>query len=148
MSTTNSINIVATSGAPLTAYNEFVSFTPTVSGTTVAGAGTYTTQAGRYTRIGNLIHITCNIVWTAHTGTGNLILTALPFTVRNQASYTPLASVNTISVAWPAGADGIVGQFTLNTTSMALIVMRDNNTNLSIAMDTAGTLQVSGYYIT
>lgn len=146
--TTNSLNIVSSSGTQLDKfYSEFVTWTPTISGATAAGVGTYTTQFGRYTRIGQLVFVTCQIVWTAHTGTGNMLLTALPFTVRNVASYVPLASLNTINIDWPAGADGIVGQFTLNTTQMEFIVMRDNNTNLNIAIDAAGTVNMSGFYV-
>jgi hypothetical protein len=130
------------------AYVEFGTWTPVIAGATVAGAGTYTTQVGRYSQVGKTIYVTCEVVWTAHTGTGNMLLTGLPQTVRTLASYTPLASLNTINIDWPAGTDGIVGQLTQNTTQMELIAMRDNNTNLNIAMDAAGTVRMSGTYVT
>ena len=147
---TNSLNITCSSATEqLGTYLEFVSFTPTVSGSTVAGAGTYTTQLGRYTKVGKLVFIETNIVWTAHTGTGNLLLTSLPFTVRNQASYVPYApTVNLINAPLGAGVAFIVCQFTLNTTQGSLLGIRNNNTNLATAMDVAATLQVSGWYVT
>lgn len=148
MSTTNSSNIVALSGTPLIVYNEFVSFTPTIAGTTIAGVGTYTTQFGRYTRIGNLIHVDVQVVWTAHTGTGSMLLTALPFTVRNTASYTPYAAVNLQNAVTGGAVLYVVAQFTLNTTQAALMGIRSNNTNLATAMDAAATLRFSGCYIT
>ena len=130
------------------AYVEFGTWTPVITGATVAGVGTYTTQFGRYSQIGKVIYVTCEVVWTAHTGTGNMLLTGLPQAVRTQANYTPLASLNTISIDWPAGTGGIVGQFTQATSQMSLICLRDNNTNLNIAMDAAGTLRMSGFYVT
>lgn len=148
--TTNSLNILSSSSTEqLLAYSEFVSFTPTISGSTTAGVGTYTTQVGRYTKIGKLVFIETNLTWTAHTGTGNMLLTALPFTVRNQANYLPYApTVNLINAALGAGVAYIVCQFTLNTTQGALLGIRNNNTNLATALDTAATLQVSGWYVT
>lgn len=149
MSQTNCCNILSAATPSLVDYNEFVAFTPTISGSTVAGAGTYTTQLGRYTQIGKMVFIQVNITWTAHTGTGNMLLTGLPFTVRNQASYVPIAAVvNLISAPYPAGTVSIVGQFTLNTTQMALLASRSNNTNLNVAIDAAATIQVSGNYVT
>lgn len=146
--TINSAGIVSTASLPLTVYNEFVSWTPTVSGTTTAGTGTYTLQFGRYTKIGAMVFINANISWTAHTGTGNLLLSSLPFTVRNTTNYVPLATVNFININLPAGTQGALGQFTLNTTNMSLFSYRDVNTNSQVAMDTAGQIQVSGWYIT
>jgi hypothetical protein len=67
-------------------------FTPVIVGTTSAGTGTYTLQAGWYTKIGNQVFITITIRWTAHTGTGNMKITGLPFTsnnaTTNPATYT------------------------------------------------------------
>ena len=149
MSINNSVNIITASGTPsLAAYNEFVSWTPTISGTTVAGAGTYTTQFGRYTQIGKMIFVTAQIVWTAHTGTGNMLITNLPFTVRNTASYTPYATVNLQNAATGAAVLFVVAQFALNTTQAAITGIRSNNTNLATAMDAAATLIFSGWYIT
>jgi hypothetical protein len=52
--------------------NQRGAFTPTISGTTVAGAGTYTIQKGRYRLTGEGVKVDALITWTAHTGTGNL----------------------------------------------------------------------------
>lgn len=54
-------------------------FTPTAAGSSSAGVGTYTNQTGVYTRIGRIVHVYITISWTAHTGTGNLKITGLPF---------------------------------------------------------------------
>lgn len=54
-------------------------FTPTVSGSTFAGAATYSDQVGRYTRIGNRVFFSVYLHWTAHTGTGVPKVGGLPF---------------------------------------------------------------------
>lgn len=68
------------SGIP---YVDWTSFTPTLFGGTVAGVTTYTAQVGQYTRIGNLVIVHFFIQITAMTGTGDLTLGGLPFTVNN-----------------------------------------------------------------
>ncbi len=55
-------------------------FTPTVIGTTTAGVGTYSTQIGKYTKVGRQVTVLINCTWSAHTGTGNLRLAGLPVT--------------------------------------------------------------------
>ena len=59
--------------------------TPTVIGTTVAGTGTYTSQTGKWARHGNLVYFNLAVTWTAHTGTGNLELTGLPYAATDRA---------------------------------------------------------------
>ena len=54
-------------------------WTPVAIGTTTAGTGTYTTQSGSYTKVGRLVTIICEIAWSAHTGTGNVVIGGLPF---------------------------------------------------------------------
>ena len=58
-------------------------WTPTVIGTTTAGTGTYSTQNGQYTKVGNMVTATSYVEWSAHTGTGNMQLGGLPFTTLN-----------------------------------------------------------------
>jgi len=146
MPTTNSCNVVQTPSNTFVRYDEMVAFTPTISGTTVAGVGTYTTQVGFYTRIGNQVFVTANVVWTAHTGTGNMLLTALPFTVRNTASYTPAGIVNEANFPTGAGVLYLIAEFTINTTQAAIQGVRSNNTNLATVIDPAATLRVNGWY--
>ena len=54
-------------------------WTPVIEGSSTAGTGTYTLQYGTYTRIGNRVYYTFNVTWSAHTGTGRLMLANLPF---------------------------------------------------------------------
>ncbi len=81
-SASNTLTVGAISLASGTTDLDFYqqsTFTPTVVGSTVAGVGTYTTRTGKYTRIGNIVVFQIQIVLTAHTGTGDMSITGLPY---------------------------------------------------------------------
>lgn len=88
--TTNAVNLTvgqisfpstqnASAGANTLDDYEEGTFTPVVSGTGTAGAATYTAQVGIYTKIGNVVIFRLLMSWSAHTGTGNLTVSGLPF---------------------------------------------------------------------
>lgn len=93
LSGSNGVSVGNTANASATVLDWYQegTFTPVAIGTTAAGTGTYTTQLGSYTRIGNAVTIRIQIGWSAHTGTGNLALQGLPFT--NTGVITPLAVI-------------------------------------------------------
>lgn len=128
-------------------YIDQGSWTPTISGSTVAGAGTYTVQNGLYTRIANLVFLSGTVTWTAHTGTGNMLITNLPFTSRNVAGYhyDLIAILSQISL--PAGVVEINAELTGNSTTVVLEATRNNNTNLPVGMDATGTVDLTGFYL-
>jgi len=64
------------------------SWTPRAQGSTIAGTGTYTTQNGYYTRIGQIVRASAEIVWTAHTGTGQLQIANYPYTAGDNAAMS------------------------------------------------------------
>jgi hypothetical protein len=65
-------------------------FTPTAIGLSAAGAGTYTAlpRAGKYQRGGQWCDIAIDIGWSAHTGTGDLAISGLPFTSDTDMAQT------------------------------------------------------------
>jgi hypothetical protein len=78
-------------------------FTPVAIGSTTAGTGTYSNQFGAYTKIGNRLFFSINIQWTAHTGTGFLLIGGLPFTItNNNANFTSVSNFLTSSLALSA----------------------------------------------
>lgn len=117
------------------------SFTPVIAGDATSGVGTYSTQVGRYTKIGNRVFFSINISWSAHTGTGNIKITGLPFTSENTAGLahavvatyvqnlalsannilTPYIGANE-AVIWlnqsPIGAGGVVTQVPMDAAAM------------------------------
>jgi len=68
-------------------------FTPTISGTTTAGTGTYNAQGGLYTKVGNIVNVQIYINLASHTGTGNITITGLPFTSASGGSSYGSATI-------------------------------------------------------
>jgi hypothetical protein len=145
MPVTNSINCISNPAGILSQYTEGT-WTPIIIGSTTAGTGTYTLQSGNYTRIGNLVFLSGRVTWTAHTGTGNMLLGTLPFTSRNISNYISDAVINTANVTTPAGVISVIGEIPANSTRVSILASRNNNTNLSFAMDATGTIDITGFY--
>jgi hypothetical protein len=117
-------------------------WTPTLVGTTTAGAGTYTTQLGKYTKIGNVVNFIIQLVWTAHTGTGNLRISNLPFTSANDGISTPCTIVSS-ALTYSGQLAALIPP---NTTRLNLHSNATNTALGSVAMDTTGTIYVQGSY--
>ena len=140
---------VASSDANTLDDYEEGNFTPTISGTTSAGTGTYTTQFGRYTKIGRVVTCDITVTWTAHTGTGNLEIAGLPFSVLTTTDYTASASIGYFeNVALTAGNVPAFSMFWFNTTKLrGYQYPTGGGTVASIPMDSAGQMSLSITYI-
>lgn len=144
----NSSDIVSQVGASLLQYQEINTFVPTIVGGTIAGAGTYTLQAGFWHCVGKLIFVIGSVSWSAHTGTGNMLIGNLPFTVRNTANYDPECSVRTDSISWPAGSTYIFGEFQTGQTYLEISGLRTGGTIQLVQMNGSGTVHFTGFYLT
>lgn len=118
-------------------------FSPTIVGTSTAGSGTYTTQVGRYTRIGNRVLFNIQLVWSAHTGTGNIGVSGLPITSANVTGGESAISVYYQNLTLTRSV--VVGYVDANATTIQLR-QTDTGGIGPIAMDTAATLIISGQY--
>ena len=79
-------------------------FTPIVSGTSVAGVGTYTIQVGKYVKVGSIVNFQISIAWSAHTGSGNIGgVGGLPFTSSSVTNDYSTHSVCVDSLPMSAG---------------------------------------------
>lgn len=78
-------------------------FTPVLSGSISAGTGTYVTQNGQYTQIGNVVFFTWSTTISAHTGTGNIVLSGFPVAAKSAAS-TPIFTVYISGATTPVGS--------------------------------------------
>jgi hypothetical protein len=127
------------SGANVLDDYEEGTFSPTIVGTSTAGAGTYTTQVGRYTKIGNRVYCYVALSWSAHTGTGNMRIGALPFASAAFSQMFPVAAYNltiTGQCVASVNAGATVGDmYSLNNGSLA-----------SLALDTAADLNCQFFY--
>jgi hypothetical protein len=84
------IDFSATPGtgtSELLADYEEGTWTGTIIGSTTAGTASYAAQTGNYTKVGNVVHFDIYISWSAGTGTGNLLISGLPFTSKSGDSY-------------------------------------------------------------
>lgn len=137
---------VASSDANTLDDYEEGTFTPTIEGTTTAGVGTYTTQGGRYTKIGDVVNFSIVLAWTAHTGTGNLRVAGLPFTASSSSTrQTAACHYNGLTV----GAGKELGVLVINGNSRIDIWANDpsGGANAAIPMDTSVTyFAISGFY--
>jgi len=124
-------------------------WTPTVEGSTSPGTGGYTTQIGRYTRIGRVVTCQAYIAWTSHTGTGNLYLTGLPFTLDPTTDNHPSATIGLLqNVALTAG-NIATAYGAPNSTRFNLIQYPTGGGAITfVPMDTAGEIIYSATYIT
>ena len=116
------------------------SFTPTLRGTSTTGSGTYTTQQGKYTKIGRLVFLDIMFVWTAHSGTGNMFVASLPFSADSSQTYPVTIALNNVTFSGTPAA-------IVSGVSIDLYTMSSGAALSPIAMDTAGTLRLSGMYL-
>lgn len=129
-------------------YTEQTAWTPVIAGATTAGVGTYTAQNGYYTRIGNMIFLQMHVAWSAHTGTGNMTVTGLPFSSRNSTNYDPEGIANPISIPLPGAGTAARAQVSPGTSVITLSVLVSNGANSPIQMNGTGELHVSMFYLT
>jgi len=139
--------VAATDVNTLDDYEEGT-FTPTISGQTTPGVGVYTIQNGFYTKIGNRVMFQMWIAWTAHTGTGSLLITGLPFTSNAAAN-----NYSSVSFGWCDGLalsassvlNGIIGN---NTSRIDLLQYPSGGGAQSgVPMDVNASIIVSGSYM-
>lgn len=118
-------------------------FTPTVVGTSTAGSGTYTAQVGRYTKVGNLVTFTVTLAWSAHTGTGNIRISGLPFTSANATGMQPALAVWADSLTF---SGQLAARINANATTFDLQSIASGVAAAAVALDTAASITLSGSY--
>ena len=130
--------------ASATAFIDKTAWTPTIYGTTDAGAGTYTTQVGYYSRIGNIVFVEAVLVWTAHTGTGNMRLGGLPIVSADNGISVPL-TVRWSNVTLPAVGDKLLVYVAPNSQYGNIYDIAGGAAGPT-TLDVAATLGIAGFY--
>ena len=122
-------------------------WTPVIRGTTSPGVGTYTEQVGKYTRIGKRVFFTCNLDWTAHTGTGAMRLGGLPFNVENTGGTSTIFTCIAYGVALTAG-NVLTGGYLFPNEDQGYLLQTPSGGGVwaTVPMDTVGTILASGNY--
>ena len=113
-------------------------WTPIAYGTTAAGIGTYTSQSGLYVKVGKVVYFEAAISWSAHTGTGNLAITGLPFTCNTaQRGSCTIESYNLVCTA-------PIGRVEISSTDIILVEL---GSAARVAMDTdVSYIFINGFY--
>lgn len=124
----------------LDAYHE-ASYTPVIQGSSTAGTGTYSSQIGRYTQIGNIVFFQLTVVWTAHTGTGNLRV-SIPVASAS-LGFSSAVNILASNVSYTGTLAGVVSD---NASYVSFFDQVSNTAASATPLDTSGTLWVSGHY--
>jgi hypothetical protein len=142
------IDFSATPGtgtSELLADYEEGTWTPVIAGQGSAGVGTYTSQVGRYTKVGRAVHFTAFVDWSAHTGTGTMVLNGLPFTSDSTAgvffSFTPF----NVNLTYTTNYQVALVLFN-NSTTLTFYEMNNNIPANQLNIDTSAIIVVSGTY--
>jgi hypothetical protein len=144
------IDFSATSGTGTSElFNDYEegTFTPTIVGSTTAGTGTYNTQIGTYTKIGNRVFFQIRLDWTAHTGTGFTQIAGYPFT-SSATSYGSFAYRLDSGIIVPAGSAPMCAFLSVSATQGFLIQyeLATGNSGV-IAITNTGSVTVNGQYV-
>lgn len=115
-------------------------WTPVITGSVTAGAGTYTTQTGTYTKIGRLVFFNLRVAWTAHTGTGSLQI-SLPFVSSGSGLGSAAMFYSDVTYTSPPTVN-------MNATASILLIAQaaTNAAATLIPIEAAGEFRISGCY--
>jgi hypothetical protein len=117
------------------------SFTPIVYGSTSAGTATYTSQYGSYVQNNNIVNFELEISWSAHTGTGDLVIGGLPIAAANsEPQSTNFVYANGLTIT----GQGVWGPQSNQTYGTLNAI--NNGSVSTVAIDTAATLRITGAY--
>ncbi len=113
-------------------------YTPTISGSTLAGVGTYASpgyQIGWSLRQGLMVDVWFDVRWTAHTGTGDMTLD-LPFlsAVSDENPFIAVIAADNITFT-----DYLIGSVSPDTRNLLIQDVRSATTFNSIAVTNADT---------
>ena len=132
--------VASTNANTLDDYEEGT-WTPTLVCQTTAGVGTYTDRKGRYTKIGNVCYFTMNLSWTAHTGTGNMFITGLPFTAL-EGTYNCQLLTNNLTYTGQ-----ITGTITTGESRIVIYTYVGGGALGVVNKDSAADIYLSGFYL-
>lgn len=118
----------------LSNYKE-ASFTVTVSGSSSPGSGTYSFQDAYYWEIEDMVVLIYRISWSAHTGTGNLLLD-LPVSVASDCEAA--GTVMTGAINYDAGTQMVLRAIPSSTTA-EFVCIGDGISANPQSMDTAAS---------
>jgi hypothetical protein len=126
-------------------------WTPNIGRTGSNPTVTYTSQVGRYIKVGRLVYISGTLNWSANTGgagAGWLIFN-LPFTVANDsnANYSQISIIDQSNITYQTSGTYLGCYTSINTTYLYLISAGNGLTSNNITLNNTGYIYFSGCYI-
>ncbi len=118
-------------------------YTPTYLGASVAGATTYTTQVGFYTRFGRLIIFNGRVIWTAATGTGTAVI-SIPLTSQNTTDMRYSLAIYSSGLTF--ANNNVVGLIGPNAAGFSMQSLLTNAAPTAVAVEAAGDVIFAGLY--
>lgn len=112
-------------------------FQVAVVGQTTAGVATYTLNDFRYLKIGKFVFIIGIVIWSAHTGTGNIQISGLPFPIG-------LLPASPLMVA--GNGDVQPGDLLIAFTGLASLSMATSALGGRNLSGGAGSVRIMGFY--
>jgi hypothetical protein len=102
VSTASAMNLPEgiTTGIGAVALESAGVWTPTVAGSRSAGSAFYSVREGTWRRIGKQVHVQAQVIWSAHTGSGNVLIDGLPPSL-TPASFSPQRVGQTVVSGMP-----------------------------------------------
>lgn len=121
-------------------------YTPVLTGATLSGTGTYTTQVGLSLRQGIRVWTWFYVDWSAHTGAGDLTI-SLPYRVKTTTQNVFTGAIALSSVAWPAGTTSPITQAISNTLTAKVLHSGSATPYAYLQLPASGIVVGSLFYI-
>lgn len=119
----------------------------TVLGTTTAGTATYSTQACKWRRYDDDVHIDLTVTWTGHSGSGNIIVALNLPSALNPASFSnPTLSLNVTICGVPFTGPLVAAYFNGAGSQVTLIQSSTAGAQSFVPLPAAGTLTIKGVF--
>ncbi|HUS87862.1 MAG TPA: hypothetical protein VMW91_00590 [Desulfosporosinus sp.] len=132
----------------VTPVSELVgTFTPKAVGSAVAGTGTYDIQLGNFIKIGRLVHVDISLSWSAHTGSGNMIIDDLPYTALNTTNYFANGATVFAGPLAPSSTDNVTASLQWGTKAITFFASRSGSEPTPINIGSNQEYYVSMSYL-
>jgi hypothetical protein len=125
-------------------------FTPVIAGSTTTGTGTYNVygQVGVYVKIGNLVKVQIRLNWSAHTGSGDMSVTGLPFNSPSSIGYNDAVAITCSNITLTANNVMTADKLPYANAIAIRQYPVGGGAQTNVTLDTSGEIQLSCVYMT
>jgi len=126
-------------------------FTPAVAGGTTDGSATYSIANGAYTKIGRVVHFQIYLDWANGTGTGDLLVSGLPFAILDAGAGITMPSCSISEAKFAYSANTVIAAEGVPSSSSIVLMelpVGGGAARGSVAYVATGILILSGTYFT